>query len=120
MPEPRLRLLEGKCFYRVDSYWTYEFCYKSHVKQMRINPHSKKVEEERIVGRFNASMPFEVHTSPERLYDVESIEDDGPAWTTSLCMTPESPPFSPSTLGIRQSGRRRNCSGFCPSRTGVT
>ena len=32
------RTLEGKCFYRQGVYWTYEFCYRSHVRQFRADP----------------------------------------------------------------------------------
>jgi hypothetical protein len=36
--EAALKPLEGKCFYKQDVYWTYEFCYRSHVRQFRLDP----------------------------------------------------------------------------------
>jgi hypothetical protein len=76
--------IEGKCFYRKDWWWTYEFCYKSHVKQYRVDPNSNKIVEEHIIGRYNSSMPFELHHSPDRMDHTNRLDEEGPAWTTSL------------------------------------
>jgi hypothetical protein len=40
-------------------WWTYEFCYKSHVRQFHMDMNSKKITEEHIIGYYNASTPFE-------------------------------------------------------------
>jgi len=82
--EEALRSLEGKCFYRVAGVWTYEFCYKSHVKQMRIDPNGNRLLEEILLGVYNESMPFELLTAPDRLDHTQHLDQDGPAWTTSV------------------------------------
>ncbi len=53
------RVLEGKCFYRQKGWWTYEFCYKSHVRQFHMDLNSKKITEEYMLGHYNASNSFE-------------------------------------------------------------
>ncbi len=77
-------MLEGKCFYRVTEWWTYEFCYKSHVRQFHRDPYTQKVTEEYMIGRYNASAPFEVYTAPDRTDHTMELDQDGPAWTTAL------------------------------------
>ena len=76
--------LDGKCFYRNDGWWTYEFCYKSHIKQMRIDPHLDKVVEERVVGVYSPWSPFELHHNPDRMDHTDNLHEVGPAWTTAL------------------------------------
>lgn len=82
--EAALESLEGKCFYRVVELWTYEFCYKSHVKQMRIDPNGNRVLDEIVIGRYNSSTPFELLTAPDRLDHTQYLDEEGPAWTTSV------------------------------------
>jgi hypothetical protein len=45
---------------------------------------SNAVEEEYLVGRFNASVPFEVLTQPDRTDHTRHLDQEGPAWTTAL------------------------------------
>lgn len=35
-----LMRLQGTCLYRMDGWWTYEFCYKRHVRQYHRDPHT--------------------------------------------------------------------------------
>jgi hypothetical protein len=60
------RVLEGKCYYRQQGWWTYEFCYKSHVRQFHMDMNTKKITEEYMLGYYNASNSFEARNS-ERL-----------------------------------------------------
>jgi len=82
--EAALESLEGKCFYRVDGIWTYEICYKSHVKQMRIDPNGRGVLDEILLGVYNESTPYELLTAPDRLDHTQYLDEEGPAWTTSI------------------------------------
>jgi len=82
--EEALGMLKGKCFYRNDGWWTYEFCYQSHVRQIRIDPNSNKIVQEYTLGVYSPAAPFEVHHRPDRLDHTEDLHEEGPAWTTSL------------------------------------
>uniref|UniRef100_A0A7S1HI88 MRH domain-containing protein n=1 Tax=Hemiselmis andersenii TaxID=464988 RepID=A0A7S1HI88_HEMAN len=82
--EDALRALEGKCFYRNDGWWTYEFCYQSHVRQMHIDPNSNKVVQQHTLGVYSPTAPFELHHQPDRLDHTDNLDTEGPAWTTSL------------------------------------
>ncbi len=52
-------MIEGKCYYRQQGWWTYEFCYKSHVRQFHMDMNTKKITEEFMLGYYNASNRFE-------------------------------------------------------------
>ncbi|KAK9814659.1 hypothetical protein WJX72_009344 [[Myrmecia] bisecta] len=51
-PSHYLDALAGLCFYRIEDWWTYEYCYKKHVRQF----HKDKdvVESEYSLGTFDA------------------------------------------------------------------
>jgi len=82
--EAALESLTGKCFYRVDGIWTFEFCYKSHIKQMRIDPNGNRLLDEILLGVYSESTPFELLTAPDRLDHTQNLDDEGPAWTSSI------------------------------------
>ncbi|GJP47106.1 hypothetical protein CLOM_g6341 [Closterium sp. NIES-68] len=44
------------CFYRQDGWWTYEFCYKKHIRQMHIEQQDgeNKVTMDFVLGRYSA------------------------------------------------------------------
>ena len=52
-------MLEGKCFYRQQGWWTFEFCFKSHVRQFHMDTNTEKITEEFMLGYYNASNSYE-------------------------------------------------------------
>ncbi|CAI5527297.1 unnamed protein product [Closterium sp. Naga37s-1] len=56
-PEDLLDAMKGlPCFYRQDGWWTYEFCYKKHIRQMHIEQQDgeNKVTMDFVLGRYSA------------------------------------------------------------------
>mmetsp|Transcript_50733 Transcript_50733/g.123659 ORF Transcript_50733/g.123659 Transcript_50733/m.123659 type:complete len:429 (+) Transcript_50733:125-1411(+) len=82
--EMALRPIEGKCFHRREAYWTYEFCYKSHVRQYRWDPIAQKITDSHMLGYYNKSAPFELLHMPDNIKWTQDLDVEGPAWTSSL------------------------------------
>ncbi|CAL9073882.1 protein OS-9 homolog [Musa acuminata AAA Group] len=50
-PDELIEILNDKCFYRHEGWWTYEFCFRKHVKQLHVE--DEKVVQEFILGMFD-------------------------------------------------------------------
>ena len=50
-----LQPLTNACFYRFEGWWTYEFCFKKHVRQYHVESNSK-VSVDYSLGKFNEAL----------------------------------------------------------------
>ena len=51
--ENLLESLRNLCAYRIEGWWTYEVCYKKHIRQYHTE--RKKISQEQYLGRFDAA-----------------------------------------------------------------
>lgn len=85
-PSELLDDLTGLCFYRAEDWWTYEVCYKRHVRQFHrehTQDSSMRIAVEYLLGNFNESGmdtdTVQVDTSPgqKQLKYVSQLYDNG-------------------------------------------
>ncbi|WOL17305.1 hypothetical protein Cni_G26096 [Canna indica] len=69
-PDELIDILNERCFYRHEGWWTYEFCFQKHVKQLHIE--DERAVQEFVLGVFD---PNATATFNENQSDVSIFKD---------------------------------------------
>jgi hypothetical protein len=76
-----LKPLEKVCMQKQDGWWTYEFCYRHHVRQLHLHTstdnkgkHTTKIQSEFILGKFQGSKHAGVNENEDKNSFRQSVE----------------------------------------------
>ncbi|KAL2500578.1 Protein OS-9-like protein [Forsythia ovata] len=69
-PDELLEVLKDRCFIRQEGWWSYEFCYQNHVRQLHFE--GEKLVQEFILGLYDAEA---TETNTKNLSDISTLKN---------------------------------------------
>ncbi|KAK8515524.1 hypothetical protein V6N12_075565 [Hibiscus sabdariffa] len=84
MPDELLEVLKNQCFIRQEGWWSYEFCYQKHLRQLHLE--EDKVVQEFVLGVCDEEASQATAAFNQNLSDISTLfQEERLVWYTINC-----------------------------------